>query len=121
VNPIQNAAFESHIALARALMSQGELQAAFVQLERAHVLGQSHVVPHVHSHWLMLVIAVRQFQFLAAWGQLVRIAFGALGSAVGVVPIGNTGGSDVSMFKRMPIEPELQDIIAGRAPNHCGR
>ncbi len=121
MNSIQKAAFESEIAQARALMSHGELRVAFAHLERAHVIGQSFVIPHVLSHWLMFVIAVRQFQFLAAWGQLVRIAFGALGSAVGVVPIGNTGGSDVSMFKRMPIEPELQDIIAGRAPNHCGR
>jgi hypothetical protein len=40
-----------------------------------------------------------------------------LGSAVGVVPVGNTGGSDVSMFKRMPIEPELQNIIDGGAPD----
>ena len=121
MNPTHNAAFESEIVQARAFMSRGELLVAVEHLERAHVIGQSDVIPHVLSHWLMLVIAVRQFQFLAAWGQLVRIVFGALGSAVGVVPIGNTGGSDVSMFKRMPIEPELQDIIAGRAPNHCGR
>ena len=84
-------------------MSRGELLVAVEHLERAHVIGQSDVIPHVLSHWLMLVIAVRQFQFLAAWGQLVRIVFGALGSAVGVVPTGNTGGSNVSMFKRMAI------------------
>jgi hypothetical protein len=115
MNPIQKAGFEREIAQARALMSRGELQGAFAHLERAHVIGQSHVIPHVVAHWLMLLVALRQFQFIAAWGQVVRIIFGALGSAVGVVPTGNTGGSNVSMFKRMAIEPELQDVIAGRA------
>ena len=46
----------------------------------------------------------------------MRLVLGILGSAVGKVPVGNTGGSDISMFKRMPIAPELQDIIDGRAP-----
>jgi hypothetical protein len=36
-----------------------------------------------------------------------------IGSAVGVVPVGNTGGSDISMFKRLPVPPELQSIIDG--------
>jgi hypothetical protein len=41
------------------------------------------------------------------------MALGALGSAVGVVPIGNTGGTNISMFKAMPVEIELQKIIDG--------
>ena len=54
---------------------------------------------------------------MAALGQTVRILLGILGSAVGIVPVGNTGGTDISMFKRMPIEPELQNIIDGVSPN----
>jgi len=53
-------------------------------------------------------------------GQVVRLVLGVLGSAVGKVPVGNTGGSNVSMFKRMPIEPELQDIIDGGAQRANG-
>jgi hypothetical protein len=53
-------------------------------------------------------------------GQIVRIVLGILGSTIGVVPVGNTGGSNVGMFARMPIEPELQDIIAGRKSGHSG-
>ena len=52
----------------------------------------------------------------AAFGQIVRIVLGTLGSAVGLVPVGNTGGTNVSMFKRMPIAPELQISIDGGAP-----
>jgi hypothetical protein len=54
---------------------------------------------------------------MAALGQAVRIVLGMLGSAVGVIPVGNTGGTDISMFKRMPIEPELQNIIDGLPPD----
>jgi hypothetical protein len=42
---------------------------------------------------------------------------GVAGSAVGVVPVGNTGGTDISMFKRLPIAPELQKIIDGDSPS----
>ena len=54
---------------------------------------------------------------MAALGQTVRILLGILGSAVGVVPVGNTGGTDIGMFKRMPIEPELQNIFDGVSAN----
>ena len=57
---------------------------------------------------------------MAALGQTVRILLGILGSAVGVVPVGNTGGTDIGMFKRMPIDPELQNIIDGVPANPRG-
>jgi hypothetical protein len=116
MNPVQSAAFENEIARAKEFIARGELEAGFAHIERAHVIGQAFVVPHARSHWLMLKVEVRQRRAVAAFGQGVRIVLGVLGSAVGVVPVGNTGGSDVSMFKRMPIEPELQNIIDGGAP-----
>jgi hypothetical protein len=116
MNRVQNAAFESEIALAQQLIARGALEQAFAHLERAHVIGQAFVVPHVRSHWSMLKVELLRRRPAAAVGQVVRIVLGALGSAVGRVPVGNTGGSDVSMFKHMPIAPELQDLIDGRAP-----
>jgi len=59
----------------------------------------------------MLRIAIRRRQGAAALGQLVRIVLGAIGSAVGRVPTGSTGGSDVSMFARMPVAPELLRVM----------
>lgn len=53
---------------------------------------------------------------IAAFGEAVRLVLGVVGSAVGVVPIGNTGGTDIRMFKRLPIAPDLQEIIDDRAP-----
>ncbi len=116
MNPIQNAAFDNEIALAKAFIARGELEAGFAHIERAHVIGQTFVVPHARSHWLMLKVEFRRRRPIAAFGQIVRLALGILGSAVGVVPVGNTGGSNISMFKRMPIAPDLQNIIDGGAP-----
>jgi hypothetical protein len=116
MNPGRRAAFDTEIALAKECLSRGELEAGFAHVERAHVIGQAFVGPHVRSHWLMLKVEFRRRRLVAAFGQAVRIVLGVLGSAVGVVPVGNTGGSNVSMFKRMPIEPELQRIIDGGAP-----
>jgi len=116
MNPVRSVAFDNEIALAKEFMARGELETGFAHIERAHVIGQAYVVPHARSHWLMFKVEFRRRRPIAAFGQVVRIVLGALGSAVGVVPVGNTGGSNVSMFKRMPIAPELQNIIDGGVP-----
>jgi hypothetical protein len=113
-NPRQDGAFEKEITSARALMRQNEHDQAFLHLERAHVLGQQHAVPHVRSHWLMLRVAVHCREPAAMLGQAARIVLGAVGSLVGLVPTGNTGGTNISMFKRLPIEPELLKIMEDR-------
>lgn len=116
MNPVRNIAFDNEIALAEEFIARGEIETGFTHLERAHIIGQAFVVPHARAHWLMLKVELRRRRPVAAFGQVVRIALGVLGSAVGVVPVGNTGGSNVSMFKRIPIAPELQSIIDGGAP-----
>jgi hypothetical protein len=114
VNPVRRAAFDDEMARARAELENSSFEHAFAHLERAHVLGQEFVVPHVRSHARMLALEIRRNRPAAAFGQAVRIVLGAVGSAVGRVPTGNTGGSDVNMFRPMPIEPELQSLIEGR-------
>ncbi|MDP3848662.1 MAG: DUF3703 domain-containing protein [Pseudomonas sp.] len=114
MQPVTKLAFVAEISQAQGLIAEGKLAAAFTHLERAHVLGQLEVVSHVQVHWLMFKVEVSRRRVMAAVGQLLRIVLGGLGSAVGVVPVGNTGGSDISMFKRLPIAPDLQDLAAGR-------
>lgn len=116
MNLFQRSAFCAERDRARALMKSGDLDAAFVHLERAHVIGQADVVPHVTTHWLMLRVELRRCRLAALCGQALRIVLGATGSAVGIVPSGNTGGTNVSLFRRMPIERELQSIIDGVGP-----
>jgi len=97
----------------RTFIRREQCATAFSHLERAHVLGQENIRAHVASHWLMLVVAVKQRAPLAALGQVARIVLGLIGSALGAVPTGNTGGSNTSMFMRLPIEPELLAIMRG--------
>lgn len=115
MNPIQKKAFEREIGLAKSFMRQRQYEDAFGHLERAHVLGQARVLPHVRSHWLMLVVAAARRDAGGVVGQAVRIVLGTLGSAIGKVPTGNTGGTNVSMFERMPIAPDLSAIMEGQA------
>lgn len=118
MNPRQHEAFEKEISSARALMRQDGHDRALAHLERAHVLGQQHVAPHALSHWLMLRVAVQRREPSAVLGQAVRIVLGAVGSLVGSVPTGNTGGTNISMFRRLPIEPELLELMEDRDVKH---
>jgi hypothetical protein len=103
--------FISEIAEAQRLLKSGSLDEAFVHLERAHVLGQRYIVPHIQTHWLMLRIGLSRRSVAEVSGQAARIVLGALGSAINVVPTGNTGGTNISMFKRLPIDPELEKVL----------
>lgn len=107
MTPKLKKAFDAEIAAARHLYQKGQLSRAFAHLETAHVLGQHYVMPHIQSHWLMLKIGWRRRSAGEVIGQAVRILLGALGSVVGVVPTGNTGGTNISMFKRLPIAPAI--------------
>ena len=115
-NSVLAVAYKQEIALAKVLIARDELEQGYTHLGRAHVIGQAFIVPHARSHWLMLKVEYRRKRASAIFGQALRIVLGVLGSAVGLVPVGNTGGSDISMFKRLPIAPELQNIIDGGTP-----
>jgi hypothetical protein len=114
VSPTLKVAFEREMVEARRLYCARQLDQAFRHLETAHVLGQRHVSPHIRTHWLMLKIGLRRRSAAEVFGQAVRIGLGALGSAVGVVPVGNTGGIDISMFKRLPIASDIAHIVDER-------
>jgi hypothetical protein len=103
--------FSTEVAEAQRLLKRGSLNEAFAHLERAHVLGQRYIVPHVRTHWLMLRIGVSRRSVAEVMGQAARIVLGALGSAIGVVPTGNTGGTNISMFRRLPIDPEIENVL----------
>jgi hypothetical protein len=111
MTPSHRQAFEREMAAAREFRSAGDLAGALAHLQRAHVLGQRFVVAHVRVHAAMFAVAWAQKDVAAARGQLARMVLGALGSAIGRVPIGNTGGSDISMFKELPIDPELAELM----------
>ncbi|MBY8122532.1 DUF3703 domain-containing protein [Vibrio fluvialis] len=102
---------ETELARARRARSAGDTQQEFAHLERAHVLGQESTYWHVKVHALMLVWATRNHSIRETLGQVFRIVGAATKTAFGLVPQGNTGGANVSPFKKMPIAPELATLI----------
>ena len=88
-----------------------ESKKAFKHLENAHILGQESTYWHVTVHYQMLLWAFRNNEIKEILGQLIRIVGAATKTAVGLIPQGNTGGTNVSPFKTMPINERLSRII----------
>jgi len=97
--------------------NSGNIQIEFKHLENAHVLGQESTYWHVKVHFLMLLWAFRNHQLKEIFGQIFRVIGAITKTAIGLVPQGNTGGSNVSPFKVLPIKPEHQKIINNAKSN----
>lgn len=89
----------------------GKPETCFHHLERAHVLGQASTVQHVRVHVQMLAWAIRHGRVREMMGKVLRIVGAATKTALGWIPTGNTGGSNISPFKPLPISPDLQVIL----------
>jgi len=99
-------AFNAEMQQARSLYAQGQYLPCFRRLERAHILGQRHYIPHVINHYWMLKVGLRRRDLREILGQTLRI-IGSAGSLIGWIPTGNTGGANVSPIKPMPIPADL--------------
>lgn len=89
-----------------------ELSKRWLLLEAAHVVGQTRLGPHLRTHLLMLDLALRDRDWHEAVGQLFRLAIAPLGHALGRLPIGNSGRSDISAFRPMPVRDDIAEMIA---------
>lgn len=88
-----------------------DVKREFFLLERAHILGQGSTYWHVKVHILMLAWAMRNHSFREATGQIFRIFAAAALTVFGLVPSGNTGGTNISPFKKVPNAAELATLI----------
>ena len=59
----------------------------------------------------MLKVAFLSRDIKEVVGQLFRLPLGIVGSVVGIVPVGNTGGSNISAFKRMEVSEEIKKLM----------
>src|SRR3954452_8392086 len=80
-------------------------------LERAHILSQPMVVPHIRTHLAMFGAARRRHDRRKMAGQALRMALAGPGSLTGRYPVGNTGGADVSAMQAMPIPDDLRALL----------
>ena len=105
---------DTQLVAADAFAGRCEFQRCFEYLERAHILAQTSTYQHVRVHWLMLRWAIGQRDVPECLGQIVRIVGAASKTALGLVPIGNTGGSNVSAFRSMPVPADLAVLLPPR-------
>jgi len=96
---------------AKLCFEKGDFEESFKHLENAHVLGQRSTRLHVLAHLRMAQWAIAQRAPKEFFGQLFRIVGAAAKTFLGLVPSGNTGGSNVSPFKPMPLSVEHQTLI----------
>ena len=111
MHPQLQAAFDSELRSGRLALASDDLGSALAHFERAHILGQWYVGTHTLAHFGLLRIGWRRRDLREVIGQLLRIPGGILGSALGRVPRGNTGGANVSAFREMPIPPDLRSLL----------
>ena len=93
-----NQAIEQAFAQATQAVVDGQTEAAWRWLERAHILTQKRPLLHARSHWREVA------------GQLPRILAAVLFSRVWV-PLGNTGRARVSAFAPLPVSDELHRLL----------
>ncbi len=113
-------AFEQEIEKARERFEDREFDECFRHLERAHILGQRQYWPHVQVHWWMLRVGWQRADAREVLGQLLRV-IGSVGSLIGWVPIGNTGGANVRPYRPMPIPEDLAVYFQNRDVISSGR
>ena len=99
--------FYNQLKLGKLTLQQKKYQISFYHLENAHILGQKHLYRHTVSHYWMLIWAINSKNNKETFGQLLRVLAAILFTLIWV-PKGNTGGSDISPIKPIPIRKELQ-------------
>ena len=103
--------FRSELQQAATAKLAGDTATEFHHLEMAHVLGQRSTYWHTRTHLHMLAWGWRQKSIREMLGQCLRIVGAATKTAIGLVPEGNTGGSNVSPIKPLPLRAEHQHVF----------
>ncbi len=103
--------YRKELEIYRREMSNANLQLAWRQLERVHIIGQPWFVQHTYAHWLMLRFGIKIKSKKEILGQLPRFLLGGIKSIVGKIPTGNTGGVNVPPLRVMEIPEELKNMI----------
>lgn len=110
MNPTLKSAFENEMSAGRDRQAAGDFAGAFRHFERAHILGQRHVIPHTRSHVAMLLAGWQVGDWREVVGQLPRILASLVFSRIWV-PLGNSGRARVSAFRPMPVPDDLARLL----------
>ena len=111
MSPELRHAFSQSLRSAKSHYADKNYETAFASLETAHVLGQQFLLPHIVVHvWMMRVAAARRDK-REVMGQITRLLATVPGFILGWVPLGNTGGANVSALKPMPLPNTLSHLV----------
>ena len=114
MRPALRIAYDEELRAARRHATAADWSSAFSRLERAHILGQRSTRAHVRVHGEMLRIGWLRGDTREVLGQVTRLLAALLFSRIWV-PVGNTGGANVSAFAPMDIPEDLRRLLDGEA------
>ncbi len=105
----QNRKTEFYIQLnqGKYLLKNKQFEHAFYHFENAHILGQKNIYRHTLSHLWMLIFALKTENLKECIGQCFRILASIIFTSFWV-PKGNSGGTNISSVKSIPIRKELK-------------
>lgn len=109
-NQLLKTAFDHQLKLGKIALKKNDLKTSFYHFENAHILGQKHIIRHTISHYWMLLLGIKSKNRKEIIGQVIRIIASLLFTCIWV-PLGNTGGSNISPIKIMPIRKELKKYL----------
>ena len=105
-NQLLKSAFYHQLELGKIALNKQDYKVSFYHFENAHILGQKHLFRHTTSHYWMFLFGIKSKNVKETIGQFTRIIASILCTLIWV-PKGNTGGSNISAIKKMPIRKEL--------------
>lgn len=110
MHPPLRAALQRELDAARAQEDAGDLDAAFGHLERAHILSQRYAFAHAGVHLRMWRLGWKRRDTREVLGQSSRVLAALIFSRLWV-PLGNTGGANVSALQPMPVPEDLRAVL----------
>ena len=109
-NQLLKSEFYNQLQIGNKALKNKEDSIAFYHLENAHILGQQHLWRHTLSHYWMLVFGIKTKNYKEIIGQIFRVIASLLFTFIWV-PTGNTGGTNISPIKPIPIRKELEKYM----------
>lgn len=110
-NQLLKTEFYKQLEKGKVALYKKKHQNAFHHFENAHILGQNHIWRHTISHYWMFKFGIKTKKTKEIIGQIFRIIASLLFTLIWV-PKGNTGGTNISPIKVIPIRKELQKYFS---------
>ncbi|MBM3595062.1 MAG: DUF3703 domain-containing protein [Alphaproteobacteria bacterium] len=105
-------AVKAGLAKARRRARAGDSEGAWAALERAHIVSQPALRPHLRVHCAMFELAIANGDAKEAIGQITGLALAPFGQLLGRTPWGNPGRATVSKFARASLPEDVTRLYA---------